>query len=190
VIDVFDEKPSWRAADVYLRKAHIYVVSLRRNGERGWVHTPAAMLDKDVSDRELGGAVLTAVAESAEIQNVIERYEASMMWRGRGAESWSADHPLLKMANVHSYDQFRSGLLASIHVWRSGGHFRLTHLGSQPFAHVAVVRDDPTEEELGSAVRKTFSRVKKDNRRSRWLDALFSRVPLLVLALVVGLPYC
>ena len=58
MIDVFDEKSSWRAADVYLRKARIYVVSLRRNGERGWVHTPAAVLDKDVSDRELGGAVM------------------------------------------------------------------------------------------------------------------------------------
>jgi len=84
VIGVFDEKPSWRAADVYLRKARIYVVSLRRGGKRGWVHAPSAVLDEDVSDRELGGAVLAAVAESAEGQNVIGRYEASRIWRGPG----------------------------------------------------------------------------------------------------------
>jgi hypothetical protein len=182
---------AWRAADVYLRKKRIYVVSSQLHGDPGGLHSdwnslaspPFLALDAAASNRDLGAAVLAAAEAASWVDEP-----------GLGDSPPAADDPLLKLARVRSYRRFRRGLRAAIHVWENGSDFRLTCLGSQPFSSpvVRVRARDPSEDELGAAVRDALAQVQAYLRGSLvdWVGFVaFVIAPLALLVfLVVGLP--
>jgi hypothetical protein len=103
------------------------------------------------------------------------------------------------LANVASYEEFRRGYRAAIHVWERDGNFTVTWLGSSPIVSPVfrVEVRDPTEEELGAAVHEGFSKVERSTRlweegaeprpvrvgaQTRWTVAT-----VIVLAVVVAL---
>jgi hypothetical protein len=105
----------------------------------------------------------------------------------------------LQLANVASYEEFRRGYRAAIHVWERDGNFTVTWLGSSPIVSPVfrIEVRDPTEEELGAAVHEGFSKVERSTRlweegaepralrvgaQTRWTVAT-----VIVLAVVVAL---
>jgi hypothetical protein len=185
---------AWRAADVYLRKERIYVLSSQLHGDpvgrrypgRDWgslKSPPFIALDATTSDRDLGAAVLAAVDAASWVDDSVLDVSSPS----------AADDPLLKLAGVRSYRRFRRGLRSYIHVWENSGDFRLSCLGSQPFTSVVRVHArNPREDDLGVAVRDALAHVERyllKDLAQRVAFVAFVVAPLaLLLLLVVGLP--
>jgi hypothetical protein len=96
---------AWQAADVYLHKGRLYVLSSQRDIGPGYIHAPPYFaLDGSSSGHELGASVLAAVEGAADAPRadggLFTRTMATTPWfRASESGRWTRDHPLLKMAN-------------------------------------------------------------------------------------------
>jgi hypothetical protein len=156
----FTRRLQARAADAYLRAGRIYVLSTQLSDE-GWIHTPpGTALSMETSEEEIGTVMLAAVRKSTELKDGlegwIERRRQVMAPLALAAERSHPDDALLKLANVSSYEEFRRGFQAAIHVWERDGRFALTWLGSHPFMGpvVRVTLEHPSAAELGRRFAK------------------------------------
>jgi hypothetical protein len=176
----------WRAADVFLRGERIYVVSTKLHGDpgsfpRGSTKRPPFMaLDAAASDSELGAAVVAAVNAASWAEET----------QGDIPAPTEADDPLLRLAGVDSYRQFRRGLRASIHVWEEDADFRLTYLGSQPFyaPTFSVRAKDPNPERLGEVVRDALAQIEARQPGRLASASVFAQFLFLVVAPLALLP--